>query len=171
MNTDQETHDPNEIESVHYLVILSDRLLLTVLDSPLTRFEWAGQVFASPVDEEFTGFYDCLWEGEDRIVGLCYFPTDDLAFLGDDMDRFRARLASCGCADLFDGRMISILLDRTSSLETAAPGGEQEFDIMRFYTGDGGDFALSARSSYVTSEDIDRFLTSGIERATIRAIA
>lgn len=156
------------LDGIRFFLLLGEHLSLSILNGRLTQgFDFQGQRFENPEDRVCTGFYDCLWDPEGKIVGISYFPHDDLAFLGQDRTKFLDCIAQSDYARVIDGPIINILLDQSSSLDTAEWGGEQEFDEFRVFSGETGQFAISIRSSYVTRSDVERFLSSGVESANL----
>ena len=157
-----------EEQDFQFVILLGVDLALAISETSLAGgFRCRGEVFNAPADYPCTGFYDCLRNSENEVVGTGYFPDDDLIFLGVSKIRLLDRLREADYAKLFDNLILFLLLDRNASLATAQPGGEQEFDECRLFTGDQGNFALSIRTTYLTQSDIDRFVASGTESVSI----
>ena len=155
-------------DGIRLILLLGEDLSLSVLDGPLTEsIDVEGRRFESLDGRVCTGFYDCLWDPDGQIVGIGYFPDDDLAFLGEARTKFLDRVNRSDYARTIKGPIVNILLGKSSSLDTAEWGGEQEFEEFRVFPGEAGQFAISLRSSYITRSDVERFLSSGVRPVSL----
>lgn len=120
------------------LVVLLDReLRLAVIDSVPIGFSTDEQrLFRRLTGELFHGFYDWLRAGEDAIIGLRYWPSDDTAFFVDELtDRNYIDIdESKACISIFWNKNRKFIREASD---------DQDFGNNTLYINDLGVYALT----------------------------
>jgi hypothetical protein len=158
-------YQEGEPHSALYLAILfRDRPALGFSSRSLwPEFSLEGKKFSNPIRCKFTGFYDSVRDADDTYVGISCFSLGSLDELGPMLVPFLARLKQLPYVDVWDDRVIKILLSDRFRPEQLKENGDQEFDESAVYWSEDGEFAMSFGTDLVTREELRPELLPGTD--------
>ena len=124
---------------MYLILILQDSLTWSLTDAdPRPGFAIDSSHYLPCVDVEWLGFYDYLWDKDDRIVGISYFPDIEDRCVRDLIEN----VFHLPYIHVRNRRIIDVVAMPPANGDIRY-GGEQEFFENRIYRSDNGVYAMS----------------------------